>query len=445
MTAYHAVAEAEAVLAAVETRQRRGRTLRHTSTLLLVLLFVAGAGMVILGLREPRPVAPPAGPAGARGPATPFDEAVAALRAQSAALLRGDERAFVAVAGTALQTRYHDMFRALRALGVTRFDYLPDPGQNVPGDPAGVSVRVDILYCFGADMCPARPADGWAYPPRIAQTLTFRPVAGRYVIGKVATGPRTDPHQPTPWENGKLVVAQGRRVTLLAAPAQAGYLAKVLPVAEAAARIDDKFAAMYGTPQHRYRIYLAGDKQWKAWYQGEKDQWAIGVAVPLNRYGLDVMLRISQIDDPQILRLALQHEFAHVVTLDGSVLRTAAGEQAWIVEGIAEYIGWWPRRAAQSFRVPSVHSAVHGARAPKTIALTMPGANASQAEGDAFYGLAHFAMDCMARRYGQGKLVDFVRRVLVGDQSYDQAARAAYGVPFAALDKTCVAWLKQQV
>lgn len=255
--------------AAAPARRWSDRVPRRGGSLLFVLLLVSGVALVVLGARGLQPATPAAGSppfAAGRRPATPYDGAVATLQAQSAALLRGDERGFLAAVDSGLRTRYRDMFRSLRALGVTRFDYLAGDASPVPGDPAGVSFRVDLRYCFGAHMCPEQSADAWAEPPHIAQTLTFRRAAGRYVIGKVATGPSPDPRQPTPWESGRLVVAEGRRVTLLAAPGQAGYLARVLPAAEAAAGVADRFAALYGTPQRRYRIYLAGEQQWKVWY-----------------------------------------------------------------------------------------------------------------------------------------------------------------------------------
>jgi hypothetical protein len=146
------------------------------------------------------------------------------------------------------------------------------------------------------------------------------------VISKLAKAPEPDFHQPLPWENGRLVAVQGRRVTVLAPPEQARNLARVLPVAEQAAVVDDKFAALNHTPQDRYRIYLAGEKQWKSWYGGTGDEWAIGVSVPLNMYG-----------------------------------------------------------------------------------------------------------------------TDFVRLVLTEDNSYDQAARDAYGTSFATVDRGCVAWIRSQV
>ena len=76
---------------------------------------------------------------------------------------------------------------------------------------------------------------------------------------------------------------------------------------------------------------------------------------------------------------------------------------------------------------------------------SQPGPDAPSRAGDAFYGLSHLAVDCMARKYGEQKLFTFVRLVLAQDNEYDQAARDAYGVPFPAVDRACLKWIRQQV
>jgi hypothetical protein len=412
----------------------------------LVLAIVVG----VIGLgggKKPSKAAAAAGvsaPASvAASPATPYDKVTAALNAQAAALVKGDEAGFLAVAGTALQARYRDMYQALHALGVTAFDYQLGLGQKVSGDPSAVKVRADINYCFSAAMCPAG-ASGWAVPPHIEQELTLKLVGGKYVISKVDKSPEPDFHQPLPWENGKLTAVQGKRVTMLASADEVKNLSRVLPVADQAAVIDDKFAALNGTPQDRYRIYLAGEKEWKAWYGGIGDRWAIGVSVPLNMYGPDVVLRMKDLTDPTTLRVTVQHELGHVVTLDGA-FRFDAAEDTWLSEGIAEYIGWWPKPAKDSFRVGSVRWKLNSKHKPLSMVPAEPGENASLRDGDAFYGLSHFAVDCMAHKYGQPKLFKFVRLVLSEDNSYDQAAQDAYGKDFNSIDSSCMQWIRSQV
>ncbi|MCM4080326.1 hypothetical protein [Paractinoplanes hotanensis] len=375
-------------------------------------------------------------------PATPYEQAVAALNAQSAALLSGDEQGWLGAVDAPLKKRYRGMFRSLRALEVTRFDYRPGTEQKAG---TKLSFRTEISYCLGPDMCPGSAGSRWQEPPRIEQRLTLRPVGGRYVISAVAPGPSDDPRRPAPWENGELVALRGTRVTLIAAPGQRHHLAQVLPVAEAAAKVDDRFAALAGTSQSRYRIYLAGEAQWRSWYGGEGDNWAIGLAVPLNMHGIDVMLRMKSLaGNPVMLRVALQHELGHVVTLAGAY-RADAAEDTWLSEGIAEYIGWSPMRAAETLRRHSVRWALNGGARARSMIPSQPGPDAPARAGDAFYGLSHLAVDCMARKYGDQKLFTFVRLVLAQDNEYDQAARDAYGVPFPAVDRACLKWIRQQV
>jgi hypothetical protein len=133
----------------------------------------------------------------------------------------------------------------------------------------------------------------------------------------------------------------------------------------------------------------------------------------------------------------------HVVTLSGSV-QFSVGDDTWLSEGIAEYIGWKPKSAAQSLRRYSVRWQLNRS-AMKSMVPTEPGPKAPARAGDAFYGLSHLAVDCMAHQYGETKLLTFVRLVLTEDNELDQAAHDAYGVPFKTVDKTCIAWIKKQV
>ncbi len=431
--------------------RRRGRW--------VLLLIAAGAVGVLmlaglLGLqpradRDHAAIAAASAPVAASvPPVTPYDKAVAALAAQSAALLRGDEGGWLAAVDSSrssLRTRYRSMFRSLRALGVSSFEYQPGLGQPVPGDATAVSFRVDAAYCFGPEMCPADPATAWQKPPHITQKLTLRPDAtDAYVITEVGAAPEKDARQPVPWETGDLVFAQGARVTVAAAPEQAKNLRRVLAAADAAAAVDDHYATLIGTPQRKYRIYLAGEKQWKSWYGGDDDAWAIGLAIPLNMTGIDVLLRMKEMGDPLVLRVTLQHELGHVVTLTGAY-RADAAEDTWLSEGIAEYIGWQPRRATGSLRRSSVRWLLNRNHPPTSMVPVQPGPDASDRAGDAFYGLSHFATDCMAHKYGEAKLFAFVRLVLAADNDYDQASRDAFGAPFATVDKACLTWIKQQV
>ena len=60
------------------------------------------------------------------------------------------------------------------------------------------------------------------------------------------------------------------------------------------------------------------------------------------------MLRIGAIGSAAELRVTLQHEFGHVITLMGAAKSRASNR--WLSEGVAEYIGWWPKPATKSGR-----------------------------------------------------------------------------------------------
>jgi hypothetical protein len=234
-------------------------------------------------------------------------------------------------------------------------------------------------------------------------------------------------------------------VTLIGSRAERKYFKRVLPVAEKAAAVNDHFAGLVGNPQRKYRIYLAGAKQWKTWYGGVTDNWVIAYAMPLNAAGSDVVLNIAQLkNNRQIMASTIQHELGHVVTLGGTDRAGSRGDM-WLEEGIAEYIGWYPKSATASWRRDSVRSVINSSKRPKSIAASGLAGDASPAASDAFYGLGHFAADCLASKYGESALFDFVRLYLREERDLDPASREAFGKPFATVDKSCVAWIRDRV
>jgi hypothetical protein len=407
----------------------------------LILVLVGASTGILLG-REPEPLAPVAA---AEAPQPAHDPTAAVLKAQAAALIKGDERAWLAAVDPGkpkLRARYSRMFISLRGLGVSQFAYY----SYAPVKPrtGAITVRTYVAYCFSRKTCPDYADVQWKGPPRIVQALTFKRVGGRYVI--TALGKATEPNsmQPTPWENSELFFARGKRVTVAATGGQRKNLKRVLRLAEKAAVVTDRYAALVRNPQPRYRIYLADDKAWTSWYGGVREKWVVGLAVPLNDAGTDTMLRMSQLGDARLLAGTIQHEMGHVVTLSGATARDPA-EDRWLSEGIAEYIGWAPEPASASWRRSSLRVAFRGSKRPATIVAKSPGVKASDLVVDAFYGLGHFAANCMAARYGERRLFDFVRLALRQDNTYDHASRVAFGKPFVAVDKACIAWIGKQL
>lgn len=427
----------------------RKRALLLTAALAVVVLVIGTIVAIGYGAGDKGRVLPAAAataaPSAKAVALTPFESASTALDEQAKALMRGDEAAWLAIVDPAqpkLRTRYRTMYRSLRALGVSHFEYHTSIR---PAKKGATVVGAEAAYCFSLTVCPTYAvSDEWAGPPRITQKLTFRPLRGQYVISKLDKDVEPNHQQPTPWENSELVFAQGKRVTVAASRSQAKHLAKVVALADKAAAIDDRFAGLVGNAQRRYRVYLADDKAWKTWYGGETDKWIVGYAIPLNIGGSDVVLKMSElVDDRRLMVTTLQHELGHVVTLSG-VYRSRSAADLWLTEGIAEYIGWYPKHATASWRRPSVRAAVNGRHRPKSIVAKPLGKNAGADAGDAFYGLAHFAADCMAQKYGEAKLFQFVQWHVREGFDYDDSSKKAFGKPFATVDKACVAWIRDK-
>ncbi len=429
---------------------RRSRRLLLAGGMVLSAVLAGTVALVVTDGRS-ESLAEPAAAATAvpvrQTPATPFESAAQALAAHAKALLAGDEKGWLAAVDPKqpkLRARYRTMYRSLRALGVSHFEYHPYTVDAGKAPANAVGVGADIAYCFSLDTCPDYVESPWDGPPKITQKLILKRAGGRYVITKLGQADEPNGLQPTPWERSDLVFAQGRRVTVAAPRNRAGYLKRVLPLADRAAAVNDRFAGYLGTPQKRYRVYLADTKTWNSWYGGEKGKWTIGYAVPLNDAQIDVVLKADELmSDRTELADTLRHEMGHVVTLHGVAQRDYA-EDLWLSEGIAEYIGSAPRPASSSWRRSSVRAKVRGGKRPTSIAAKAPGAKAGNGEVDAFYGLGHFAVDCLAEKFGERKMFDFVRLALRQDNTYDQASREAFGKPFKTVDKACLAWIRDQ-
>jgi hypothetical protein len=420
--------------------------------LTLVAALAVGAGVVYvnrapLSLNERAAAAGPE-PTAARTPVTPSEAATAALEAQATALLAGDEKSWLAAVDPGqgkLRSRYRTMFRSLRGLGVSHFVHhtSADPADAKRGT---VDVTTEIEYCFTTDKCPEEKQNASDGPPTITQSLTFKKVGNRYLISKLTAKKSRGRQQPTPWESGELAFLPGKRVTVVGNPRERKYFKRVLVAAEKAAVVNDRFAGLVANPQRRYRVYVAGAKQWETWYGGITDKWVIGYAMPLSDSGSDVVLNISAVrNDSEVLATTMQHELAHVVTLGGAYRTSGGTGDMWLEEGIAEYIGWYPRSATASWRRSAVRGLLDGSSRPKSIAARAPGEDDGPEASDAFYGFGHFVADCLARKYGQGALFDFVRLYLRENKDLDPAAREAFGKSFASVDKTCMAWIRDRV
>ncbi|MFF5291575.1 hypothetical protein [Paractinoplanes globisporus] len=371
----------------------------------IVLAVIAGVaiGAMVTGKDDPARVIP-AG-AAAPSPRPPRDPVQLMLSRQAAALNRGDLTGWLAPVSPALRPRYQNFFRTLRALDAT-VDYR-----------AGKNGRVELTYCFIRPKCPLNS-------PKIQQKLTMK--AGAITGLATALGP-----EPPPWLQGDLTFARGRRVTVGAPASLRTRLPEIVKIADQAAAIDDRYAALADNRQPRYRLFLATDKTWRTWYGGKATEWAVGYMQPLGAAGADVVINPRRLPTRAALREVIQHELAHVATISGVQTRH---EDMWLVEGVAEYIGMQPRRANDTYSKWAL-------RRPTELNPPPLPDGAGEKDVAAFYAEGHFAVDCLVTHYGEPRAMEFVRLRLRLGNSLDVAARSVFGKPFSAVDKTCVDWI----
>jgi len=371
---------------------------RHVGGLALATALVFTVGEMVTSTEDPARVIP----AGAATPSPrPAETLQQLLAKQAAALNRGDLTGWLAPVAPPLRPRYQNLFRTLRALHAT-VDYH-----------AGKDGKTELTYCFIRE-CPDNS-------PKIGQSV-------KAANGKITAFATTPDPEPTPWEQGDLIFVQGKRVTVGAPNALKARLPEVVKIADEAAQVDDRYAAYADNRQPRYRLYLATDQSWRTWYGGKATEWAVGYMQPLGSAGADVVVNPSRLPTRAALREVIQHELAHVATISGVTTRH---EDMWLIEGVAEYIGMQPRRAADTYSKIAL-------RRPTRLNPPPLRDGASAKEVAAFYAAGHFAVDCLVTQFGEPRAMEFVRQRLRLGESLDDASRSAFGKPFSSVDRTCV-------
>ncbi|MBG0565311.1 hypothetical protein [Actinoplanes aureus] len=414
--------------------------------ILVAFVVLAGGGAAaVLWPEADEPAAAVPTPKPSRAP-TPFERGLDVLEAQAAALSDGDEKAFLAPVDAKqpkLVARYRTTFRNLRGIGIGQVEYHGRPGPV--SKKAAAIVSATLSYCFQGAACPQWRNTYSSGPPKLYQDVTFTQRGDRYVITGLETTKNQGALSAPPWEGQALSFATGKRVIVAGPGSQKKHLKKILKVAEKAALVTDRYAVLVGNKQAaRYRIYLADDKSWKSWYGGNDKPWAIGYALPLNSAGTDIVLRTRKVLQEQDMSLIIQHELAHVVTLAGLSTRDTDDDQ-WLVEGIAEYIGAYPKKPQNTYSRYALAEAFQKRGAPKSIAVKSLTNEADDLTVSTLYAMGHYASACMATKYGEPKLMRFADLVLRKGRKPAEAAPEAFGQPFKTVDKACLSWIKSRV
>jgi hypothetical protein len=372
------------------------------------------------------------------------DEIRAMLQIQADALIRGDETTWLAAAGPSVRAFFQKRYALLRQLGISQFAY---EFSNYPVEGPD-SVTADVLsgYCFSLPSCPKVVgfANSPVGAPTIRESFTFRKNNGRWVIDKVYAAGGDPTLEPAPWQDGNLVVAQGKRVIVATTPNNAGRLAEAVRAGDQAATTVDKFAAQFDNPQGKYRIYLADEKHWKIWFSlGEE---VAGYELPLRGVQSEIVVRLKYASPYKEFQNTIQHEMGHVASV-GSISPDGRpplnNKPQWLTEGLAEYIAYYPKGPQSSARLSRVRELVHSSASPRSMTAGTLGGTLK--EDNQFYGYVHYSVYCMAQQYGEAKMIQFADLMLRKGRPEDEASQQAFGKPFDDVDSGCVRWIKTKV
>jgi hypothetical protein len=353
-----------------------------------------------------------------------------ALTDQGTALLNGDAAGFVAAVDPSAGPLREDLtrrFNSLRQLQVKVWEPTVLDAVKVAADNTA-DVIVYVKYCYVVTTC----------DPMNLETKTKWSVTAAGV--KLLEFGVAEDLGPRPWERSELRVAVGKRVVMATTPKYASRLNTMLSAAEKAAELSDRYAKWSPAPA-RYVVYLAGPEEWSTWYGIKQESWVAGFALPLTADATEIVLNANRVDIKETLDV-LRHEFTHVVTL--AKVDRAYDQTWWLVEGIAEYV----RVQGLGGRfddVASVRKYVQSGRWKNEIAMDDPPEGATSADVSGRYGVAYMAVNRMAERFGEEKMLEFFNQTAREGDTLEDAAVKVYGVSWDDVATDCVKYVRNHV
>ena len=389
--------------------------------------FVEGAGTAEVGsgAPSPKPGDPPSVERDWLG-----ERVTELLARQAAALLAGDEDAYLAVAepNSPMARDLRRQFRTLRAMRVTRWE--PEMRGKLVRLPEPDEWRSDLRvhHCFVLPECE---------PLEISIGLRWRNVAGRMrLIG--VDEPEGEGDRPRPWEVDELVASVGERVLVVAPRALRNRLPELLREGDRAARVADRYAAD-GSPPDHYRIFYAGPNEWKRWYGGNREEWTAGYAVSIGSGQYDVVLNSTSLRDGGYGEL-LRHELTHTASLSGT--SRTRDDVWWLVEGLAENAAAAGGPVSRHVALDDVRRLVDGGWSGELGDVT-PGADAPDWRVSASYGVGFLAVRHLTERYGEADVLRFFKLVVHDGRAEEEAAREAFGADWSTLHDECVRYVRK--
>jgi hypothetical protein len=354
---------------------------------------------------------------------------VEALNKQGAALLAGDEAAYLSGVGAKATAAHNGLlvqYRSLRAMEVKgwRYEVVVDPLET--SSTGQYRAEVSSFACFVTTPC----ADAAAQ----AKTLWQIEGGGATLIEWTPATKNSSPH---PWQVSELLAKSGERTVVATTKAYAGKLPSLLIEAEKAALVADRFARGDKVPS-RYVVYYAGPKEWKQWFSWDPPTWSAGVAIDVSDDRYELVLNGATLH-PAFIDDLLRHELTHSASLPGRYRNS--DDLWWLIEGIAEVA---EMEGTPVSKYPSLDDVGRLVKSwPRNVDIQAPEADTAEWLVGAKYGVAFLALRHLAERYGEQKMVEFFHTVVHDGKTVAQASLIVFGEEWSKLRSECADYVER--
>jgi hypothetical protein len=274
-----------------------------------------------------------------------------------------------------------------------------------------------------------------------------------------------------PWDDGQVGVARGKHSLVIGQARDDATLRKVAAAVDRAVEADLKFwPAGNGTTRWAGRVVVyvpRATREFTSLFRGSKQtaDGVVAVAIPVydnvtfgEGYG-HATGRVTGsriIINPRYFRpkssffaVTLRHEVSHVAA--GPI--TSAGTPNWLVEGLAEYVGWRQSDPSRTFFARGVDARTANAINARTFHLKLPASNTfyfgSSAVISARYTAGFLVCAYIQHRYGEAKLKTFAARMGKATTEAKEkpvlksALKQTFGLTRSGLETAVTSWMSQ--
>jgi hypothetical protein len=412
-------------------------------------------------------------PAASSGQTEVQAAAAAILERRGQAVLAHDENAFLADLDPSqpqLREQQSQIYEGLTKLDFARFGYALN---GVAFDPSGHGTGHG-MSTYIAGVLATHQLRGYDTGPVVeAMAVTFVDRDHRWWF---SSDRDVDDQLPAaghaePWDDGQVGAARGRHSLVIGQARDDATLRQVASAVDAAVTADLRFwPTGNGTSRWdgRVVVYLPRAKrEFTSLFRGSK-QTADGVAavaIPVRdhvafngqgdgrAYGKVTGTRI--IINPTYFRprssffaVTLRHEVSHVAAEP----ITANGTPTWLVEGLAEYVGWRQSDPSRTFYARGVDGRTAAAVNAHSYRLTLPASSTfylgSASAIAARYTAGFLVCAYIQHRYGEAKLKTFAARMGAAKTAAQEkpvlksALRKTFGLTTGGLQDGVNSWLR---